>query len=99
MEITASALTDASGRVVGGVQSFCDAEARAGPRRAGRSRPRPWANFVAGKRRFLRIFETLSLAAGHLGPPYLIQGETGTSARTSGPAAPRPQSRRPTAPS
>jgi PAS domain S-box-containing protein len=76
MEITASALTDASGRVVGGVQSFCDAEARQAPSRRTVA-PKALGDFVGRDEKILRIFETLSLAAATCAP-ILIQGETGT---------------------
>ncbi len=76
VEITAAPLTDPSGRIVGGVQTFSEVRERrdAAQRRSGES---ALGEFVGRDEKIQRIFETLALAA-RTDAPILIQGETGT---------------------
>ncbi len=76
VEITAAPLCDASGAVVGGVQTLLDVTEKCA---LGREAPETHAleDFVGRDEKILRIFEILSLAAA-TSAPILILGETGT---------------------
>jgi PAS domain S-box-containing protein len=76
VEITASPLTDASGAVVGGVESFLDVSEKAALRRKA-SRTLALDDFVGRDEGVMRLFETLTLAA-RTDAPILLLGETGT---------------------
>jgi PAS domain S-box-containing protein len=76
VEITASPLTDATGAIVGGVESFLDVSEKIALRRKA-SRALALDDFVGRDERILRLFETLTLAAGTTAP-ILLLGETGT---------------------
>ncbi|MEF3696639.1 sigma-54 interaction domain-containing protein [Desulfolutivibrio sp.] len=76
VEVSAAPLTDAAGAVVGGVETFLDVSGtNALPPAAARSHGLD--EFVGADDAILRLFETLTLAAGTTAP-ILLLGETGT---------------------
>ncbi len=76
VEVSAAPLTDASGRIVGGVETFLDVSGADAPLPEGVRSP-GLDEFVGADDAVLRLFETLTLAAG-TAAPILLLGETGT---------------------
>jgi len=76
VEVSAAPLTDAAGAVVGGVETFLDVSGTTALRPAA-ARTLGLDEFVGADDAILRLFETLTLAAGTTAP-ILLLGETGT---------------------